>query len=72
MGGIGLLVGLTWGSTLSFVLGVEATSIVWIMTIMAAVIGAIVSQIFVNVLDSAVAMIFVCYAENPEALKVRL
>lgn len=72
MGLIGFFVGIVWGPSIASTIQSDPTTVCWLMTILAAVIGAIVSQIFVNVLDSAVAMVFVCYAENPDALKVNI
>jgi hypothetical protein len=72
MGLIGFLVSLVWGPSIASSIGSDPTTVCWLLTILAAVIGTIVSQIFVNVLDSAVAMVFVCYAESPDTLKVQL
>ena len=43
-----------------------------LMTVLtfAVMIGWIVGLVVVNLLDSSVAMVFVCYAESPDALKV--
>ena len=38
--------------------------------IIAAVVGFVVSNLIVYILDSAVAMVYVSYAEDPDALKV--
>ena len=71
MGLTGGLVGYIWAPVLSSSTNMTGSSMIMTLAILAAVIGAVVSQIFVNILDSAVAMVFVCYAENPDALKVR-
>lgn len=36
------------------------------------VAGVIVGMVLTNALDSAVAMVFVCFAESPQALQVSL
>ena len=75
MGIIGCFVGWAFGEQLQKSSGgkwhVEDNSVLLASTTIGIIVGAMVSHTLINVLDSAVAMVYVCFAEDPDILKVR-
>ena len=68
---LGYLISLFSGEAIASSLNVKDQATVTIyLVVLGAIIGGIVGSLLITMLESAVAMVYVCFAEDPDALRV--